>query len=455
MKIINQVSDDRLKIQTTVYEFDNKFRVVHSLNKGTLETNVALISLAGSAFEGKKYAHGIAHFLEHLLVLAPNSKLKTRKEINEYESGNLKRPRLFINGRTNLKTMTIYGDSNYKGLNRIILRLLTMLEFKKDLVEQIIENEREVILSELATIPQIETKQETEFAKFMSNGRKEGELEFIHRPIGTIESIKDVKFEELLNFFSNHINTSNSILAIQSPRKLSKETIKLIEKLSNSIPNDKPEIKLPRTRLKKNKKTVVRYFNDQYTDEIFLSFNYAFSFGKKFIYKSVIAGHIINELLSYIGDELFRQDNGLIYSFETFDNSFSSFNVTDWGYKFIIPKNKLESALKLLPKYEEKIESFFNDKEFDDWLLSYKSKYLFPMNTQFNNAYADNYAIDLLSGIDLYDPQKARAAALDITKEEIYKYYSKTKGSLKPRVWCVSNTDDPLIEKTLKKYLLG
>lgn len=157
MKIINQVSDDRLKIQTTVYEFDNKFRVVHSLNKGTLETNVALISLAGSAFEGKKYAHGIAHFLEHLLVLAPNSKLKTRKEINEYESGNLKRPRLFINGRTNLKTMTIYGDSNYKGLNRIILRLLTMLEFKKDLVEQIIENEREVILSELATIPQIET----------------------------------------------------------------------------------------------------------------------------------------------------------------------------------------------------------------------------------------------------------------------------------------------------------
>ena len=101
MKKLQEFTDSLTKIKHSIYEFENGIQFLHAQNPSSIDYVLTVIVRAGSSFETiANVPHGTAHFLEHILSGNPNKLLKSKFEIDEFESGNKDEPEIYTNAST-------------------------------------------------------------------------------------------------------------------------------------------------------------------------------------------------------------------------------------------------------------------------------------------------------------------------------------------------------------------
>ena len=98
MQKIHTFTDSLTKIKHTIYQFPNGIKFLHAKNPSSIEYVLTVIVKAGSSLENiNNVPHGTAHFLEHIISGNPNKLLKSKFEIDEFESGSRDDPEIYTN----------------------------------------------------------------------------------------------------------------------------------------------------------------------------------------------------------------------------------------------------------------------------------------------------------------------------------------------------------------------
>jgi len=233
---------------------------------------VEILVRVGSNNENDKI-RGLSHFLEHMLF--EGTKKRTNKEIaREIES---------VGGEMNAATTNERTFFYIHILNKYLERTLEILaDIIKNSVfdEKNFEKERKIILEEISMIQ--DDPKLFQFDFFLSKLFKKHPTKY--SVIGTRDSIKKMKREDMINYFKKYYAPMNMILVISGK---SEDVIEKVEKYFNDIKpgnkntfkevNEPKELKFKDYKIKKNidhsylvigYKTVPRNHKDSYVLDV-------------------------------------------------------------------------------------------------------------------------------------------------------------------------------------------
>ncbi|HYD03391.1 MAG TPA: pitrilysin family protein [Alphaproteobacteria bacterium] len=214
------------------YTLDNGLNVI--LNPTSSETIDTLISVRHGALNEREHEHGIAHFLEHNLILGGGSRHKPSEIKNKLSYyGNW-------NAGTNLNR-TLFNAGFVKDMFEEYLDLFSDTIFNPAFDENILEQERKRVLREIPLrsqeSPAVEEYYEAMFGK---------NNPYRYKVIGNASIIEKANAQDLYEFYERGYVAQNTDLIIVG--SIPKNAIKLIEKYFGNIKTGtKSEIILPNT----------------------------------------------------------------------------------------------------------------------------------------------------------------------------------------------------------------
>ena len=201
MEKLYTFTDSLTKIHHTIYQLDNGIKILHAKSPSSIEYVITVIVKAGSVFENiNNVPHGTAHFLEHIVTGNPNKLLKSKFEIDEFESGTKEDPEIYSNAFTSAKYIHFYSYGNEDGLKRINQRIKSIVDYPLENIPKYIEKERKVILAEQSHMNKEEFDRNLQFSKFIYNNQNNG---FTHPLIGRKEDIKTITTQNIETFFTS------------------------------------------------------------------------------------------------------------------------------------------------------------------------------------------------------------------------------------------------------------
>jgi len=180
----------------------NGLRVVYTHHPNTAVTHCALMIKAGTRDE-KAGKEGLAHFIEHALFKG-TSKRKSYHILNRLEvvGGDL-------NAYTTKEETCIHASVMNQYLERAI-ELVSDIIFNSTFPEKEIEKEKDVILDEIRTY--MDNAYEQIFDDFENQIFAKHELG--HPTLGTEESLKNFKRNDLIGFLKQFYNPSKMIFSV-------------------------------------------------------------------------------------------------------------------------------------------------------------------------------------------------------------------------------------------------
>lgn len=450
MQLIKSWEDKRYGVQNSLYEIDG-IKVVHTLNSNSLDTVLSVIVKAGSFFEkALDVPMGTAHFLEHMIAGNPNKQHKTKKQLDLYDLGGKKRPRLMINAYTSEKIIAIWGKSNSKGENRLSKRILNIIDYPLNRFTEFIEKERRVISSERNSSPKTEKYEAYQFQKFLLDYQQPGKATLI---LGELEDIASVKVADLRKFYNSTFTPSNTIIAVQSPRKIKgqfKENLQKIVKVLKKNRSITPQ--LPKEQFE----NVYRYqhFNDDREQGTTVSIVYGQDLKPSTNYRENILRKMQINLVNYVAFKRIREKFGLVYYFTNYDWAILE-KYYFWWFQFSCDYKNLTSALnqtyELIFKYAEK---FLKTKEGTKWFEDGLSSHIFPNTIAYNSSYAEEIADRLIQGRDVYDIENAIKLAETLTREDLLKFLRENVQNIPPHIWISSSLQEKEVISGLKRSKL-
>lgn len=118
MKLLDKFKDKNYSAENRIYQFKNGVRLVYSYKPDIKDVDLDIIFLAGSYFEKQiGVPNGTTHFLEHMMM-NPNAKFKTQKDIEEFTFGNSRKPTFYKNAANYKNFVKFYAYGHTKGLDR-------------------------------------------------------------------------------------------------------------------------------------------------------------------------------------------------------------------------------------------------------------------------------------------------------------------------------------------------
>jgi predicted Zn-dependent peptidase len=446
MKKIQTFTDTLTKIEHTTYQLDNGIKIFHAKNPSSIEYVLTVIVRAGSSFENiNDVPHGTAHFLEHIISGNPNKLLKTKFEIDEFESGTKEDPEIFSNASTSKKYMYFYSYGNEEGSKRINQRIKSILDYPVKNIEKYIEKERKIILAEQSHMNKKEFNKYLQFSKFLYGNQENG---FTHTIIGEKKDINKISVENIETFFKNQFKPENIIITIQNGGELLESEMKDIEEIGMMFGQKSNEKKYPNANIDKTKR--IYHFNDNQMEGISLALLFPKKYTKTLDYKLEAQEYLFRSLIHKISHDYLREKLGLIYSSRISSNLGLSFNSRIVGYELMMQPKNFKKVLKSLDEMiNTKIESFLRSKEGRVWFESAISAYIFPRNIPYKGDYAERKGLALIEDAEVMELDKAVSAALKIEIKDIIEFSNDfLKDS--PFFWIESDKDGKNLQKILE-----
>jgi predicted Zn-dependent peptidase len=418
MKKLHSFTDTLTRIEHTTYEYPNGIKLFHAKNPSSIDYVLTVIIRAGSTFETiNNLPHGTAHFLEHIISGNPNKLLKSKFEIDEFESGSRDEPEIYTNASTSQKYMYIYSYGNQEGSERINQRIKSILDYPTENITQFIEKERNIILAEQANENKEEHDRHLQFARFIYNNQDSG---FIHTIIGEKESIKNITTSDLETFFKQQFTPSNILITLQTGEDLLPSHKDEIEQIVN-IFNKKSDIKYPQIDIETGKR--IHHFIDEQMEGVSLAMLFPKKYQNKLNYKSETIEYLFRSLMRKISHDYLREKLGLIYSASMSNNFGYSFATRVIGYEVVMQPNNFQKVLNEINHLIDKeIYRFLKSNEGKIWFESMISSYIFPRTIPYSSSYAESKGLPLIEGREVFQLDKAVNEALKVSINDLELY---------------------------------
>jgi predicted Zn-dependent peptidase len=446
MKKIHSFTDTLTKISHTTYELENGIKVFHAKDPSSIEYVLTVAVRAGSSFENKNNVpHGTAHFLEHIISGNPNKLLKSKFEIDEFESGTREDPEIYSNASTSKKYMYFYAYGNEEGSRRINQRIQSILDYPLENIEKYIDKERSIILAEQSHMNKQEFNKYLQFSKFLYNNKENG---FTHTIIGEKKYIENIQAEDIKKHLKQQFVPENVIITIQTGRNLKKSEINDIENIGKIFKTKPKPKQYPQAQIDETKR--IHHFKDNQIEGISLALLFVKDHTKILDYKDEALEYLFRSLIRKISHDYLREKEGLIYSSHISNNSSLSFDQRIIGYEVIIQPENFNDVLNALNKMiENKISKFLDSKQGKIWFESAISSYIFPRNVPYKTDYAEKKGLALIEDAEVMQLDKAVNTALGIEIKDIKKFV-KEFFALTPMFWIESDSDGKELINILK-----
>ncbi|MDD3475089.1 MAG: insulinase family protein [Candidatus Dojkabacteria bacterium] len=450
MKKLYTFTDTLTKIHHTIYQLDNGIKILHAKNPSSIEYVLTVIVKAGSVFENiNNVPYGTAHFLEHIVTGNPNKLLKSKFDIDEFESGTKEDPEIYSNAFTTTKYIHFYSYGNEEGLKRINQRIESIIDYPLKNIPKYIEKERKVILAEQSHMNKEKFDRNLQFSNFVYNNQENG---FTHPLIGRKEDIQNITSENIESFFKNQFVAENTIITIQNGRDLTQSEMKEIEKIGEIFQPRKTEDNFKDPDIVRKKR--IYHFSDNQVEGVSLSILFPQKYTKKLDYKKEVLEFLFRSLMQKISHDYLREKLGLIYSSNVFNIAHLNFKERLIGYEITMQSRNFSKTVNGLNEIiEEKLEHFLKSKEGKVWFESIISGYIFPRNVPYKADYAERKGLALIEDEEVFELDKAVNSALSITIKDILEY-SKSFFDTTPLFWIESDREDDRYIKMLKKSSL-
>ena len=292
MKKLYTFTDTLTKINHTIYQFPNGIKLFHAKIPSSIEYVLTVIVKAGSSFENiNNVPHGTAHFLEHILSGNPNKLLKSKFEIDEFESGTREDPEIYSNASTSKKYIYFYADGNEQGSKRINQRITSALDYPTENIKKYIEKERNIILAEQSHMNKKEFDKYLQFSKFLYNNQENG---FTHTIIGEKGDIERISPEDIQDYLNNQFIPENILITVQTGRNLQPSEIEDIKKLANIFKPQPEEKHTPKVVIDGTKR--INHFKDNQIEGVSLGLLFPKENKKVLDYKSEALEYLFRSL---------------------------------------------------------------------------------------------------------------------------------------------------------------
>ncbi|MFA6518666.1 MAG: pitrilysin family protein [Candidatus Shapirobacteria bacterium] len=322
-----KLSDLNLSLETV--KLKNGIKIVNFRRSGA-PLAIRCLFFAGSRFDD---IEGSSHFLEHLLV-AGTKKHPSKDKLASYveNNGGILGA---VTGMDNLTINLSLGDPHDIPIASEVLKEII---FNPIFEDKIIENERQAIYRELS-----DRKSNPSKAIGTVNRQLFFQNTILGRStLGTEESIKSIKKEDILFYYQNNILTGQMVLVTSGD--ISIDVIKNEFAFLESI---KFIIKTPKKDLEINQKKRVLIEKFSQNDQI--TFSYAFRTGNIFNSLNPALSIMIQALASSRSSKLItrlRYENGLIYGINSWHDQLFDGGV--WGFQTATSKSNFQKVIELI-----------------------------------------------------------------------------------------------------------
>ena len=449
MKIVKRWFDERYRAENIVYQLPKGTLFLHSKDPKTIDSVFAITSLIGSFFNDIiEVKGGTAHFLEHILGGRPNKTFKTKNQIDNYEFGTKKYPKIHSNAWTSRAGVIFYGTSHHKGETRLLKRIISMMEFDPEKMNKYIEKERKIILSELGEKSKPQKNSVLQFWKFAF---KDLGPEYQRYVLGTEEDIKGIATNDLQKFYKVIFNRDAVILSLQSNLDISEETETLLNYADEIVFQNKNKIdKKPEEKIE-NQFRYKHFFHERATN-IYVELSCFEKDLLKIDYNQRVTRILSYNLVNYLIFEIIREKKGYVYSSEAIYNSSLLAKYNSKGICFSTNKQNFVKALNEYFKIISKgAENFLKTASGKNWLESQISGTIFPNTMEYDDDYGRSKASHYLEGYDIYDYSKLKKAVLKVKSNDLTNYIKKVFLDTPHLVWIQSDLNEKTIYKDFKK----
>jgi predicted Zn-dependent peptidase len=379
----------------------NGLTVIQSTQKRET-TAINLLVKVGSCKEEKKQ-FGFAHFIEHMLF--EGTKTRTALEISKEIEG--------LGGEFGAYTTNERTCYYVKSLARFYEKSLDILSdiVKNPLFdEKILEKERGVILSEISM--RKDEPRHYQWDLFVTNLFKDYPLG--HPIIGYRDIIKNVKREELVDFFFKHYVAENMVLVIVGPKEVEMDVIEKYFGDVNLSETDKFSIDYP---IEQDSKYIVE---KRKINQVYVVFGYRTYNVKN---EDTIALDVLRAILGRgmsgrFFDEI-RNKRGLAYDLGCIFNP--GVNYGFFGFYYSCEKKNLELCKELMGKEIKNLDTI-NEQELEE-----SKNYLegeFIMENDDNMKFADSIAFSEFAD-DLEYFENFVEKVREIKKEDVLRVAKK------------------------------
>lgn len=313
-----------------IYKFNNGLTLIVNTNKSVPTTAVQFYFKVGAINETNENL-GISHFLEHMLFAGTESRTANdiKDEFRKYNA--------YYNGQTGIESTKYYIEvvnKYFENVFQVITDMLNNSTFK----EEELQRERNVVIDELVKLQDNDQRYfSREFIKFYyKNTVLEKDV------IGTIESLKSITREDLINYFNKHYVPNNSVISFagnitfKKAKKLVLKYVNLTKMISENVQN---------FNLEKNsynpKRNIFSLNRDKKQVSIKLAFPAPTKADDNYYYTVLLTTLFWNRLYTVL-----RNNSGLIYSLNAGLNY--SYNSGIVYIDFSTNEEHVEKALNLL-----------------------------------------------------------------------------------------------------------
>lgn len=345
-----KLSNLNLSLETA--NLKNGIKIVNFRRSGA-PLAIKCLFFAGSRFDD---IEGTSHFLEHLLV-AGNKKFPTKDKLASYVENNGG----ILSAVTGIDSLTInlsLGDPQDISIASEVLEEVIFNPIFKD---KTIENERQAIYRELS-----DRKSNPNKAIGTVNRQLFYQNTILERStLGTEDSIKNIKKENILSYYQNNILTGQMVLVTCGDISINeiKKEFAFLESLNfaTKIPTKDLEIS-------QQKRILIEKFN--HNDQI--TFSYAFRTGNILDTTNPALSIILQALAATRSSRLItrlRYENGLIYGISSWHEQL--FDAGTWGFQTSTSKSNFQKVINII---EKEFYSIVQNGLSEDELLFVKNK---------------------------------------------------------------------------------
>jgi len=345
-----KLSDLNLSLETV--KLKNGIKIVNFRRSGA-PLAIRCLFLAGSRFDD---IEGTSHFLEHLLV-AGTKKYPTKDKLASYIENNGG----ILDAVTGMDNLTINLSLGDPQDISIASEILNEVIFNPIFEDKTIENERQAIFRELS-----DRKSNPSKAIGIVNRQLFYQDTTLGRStLGTEDSIKNIKKEDIFNYYQKNILASQMVLVTSgdiSIDKIKKE-FAFLESLNFITKTPKKDLEV-----NQQKRILIEKFNQN--DQI--TFSYAFRTGNILDTTNPALSIILQALAATRSSRLItrlRYENGLIYGIRAWHEQL--FDAGTWGFQTSTSKSNFQRVIDII---EKEFYSIAQDGLSEDELLFVKNK---------------------------------------------------------------------------------
>lgn len=450
-KLIQKHYEPEDKSTRRIYQYPSGLKLVHYLLPGMTELSASITVKAGKFYENQAgVPQGTAHFLEHILGETPNSRLKTKDAAEIYKAGTKRKSWIAENASTSIQYAKYYGFAPAKGGERLLNFLNWEMEQRPDRFNEVIEQQRSIILNEMRRRPPEDKDAGLIATRFITENQFPDQVE---RVIGTEESIKAITVEDIKKFYSQAYTTSRAVVCVQSGEQISSEQWKIINELAGKL--DRKDIANLQDEPKVAFKNSLKYFH--FTEEKVNNTNISIIY--RFVdhrntheYEAAKQIRFSMQLIRYLIYKVLREELGIVYSVDQF-NYYPISNVYVIGFKLSFAQHELTHVLDQIHNiFNVRLKEFAQTKRAKAWLNDVISTTIFPSQPPYNRSAVDDIAQNLLTGFETFSrPRDSKKAVAGIKMENLVACANYMWENYPPLIWLDSNTDGEKIIAELKQ----